>query len=83
MMIFVNGTGVKFGGVNDTSIIEGHVCNYLLIFFKIKHLYCIFSDYINNTHSFEKYSHNAKKYKEESRNHLECRHSKMASIKIW
>ena len=53
MMIFINGTEVKFGGVNDTSIIEGHVCNYLLIFFKIKHLYCIFSDYINNTHSFK------------------------------
>lgn len=25
-IIFVNGTGGRFGGMNDKSVIEGHVC---------------------------------------------------------
>lgn len=40
-MIFVNGTGVKFGGVNDTSIIEGHVCELSINFFQ-KNIFTMF-----------------------------------------
>lgn len=34
--------------VNDKSIIEGHVCELSVDFFTV-----FFSDYVNNTHSFE------------------------------
>lgn len=52
-VIFVNGIGVRFDGVNDESIIKSHVCELSIDFFTIKKTLLCFSDYVNNTHSFK------------------------------
>lgn len=51
-------------------LLKAMCVNHLLTFSTIKISLLCFSDYVNNTHSIEKYSHNAKKYEEESRDHL-------------
>lgn len=41
LQLSVNSTGVRFGGVIDKFIIEGHVCELSIDFFhNEKHLYC-------------------------------------------
>lgn len=42
MIVFVNGTGVKFGRVTDKSVVESHVSEWSIDSLTMKNIFTVF-----------------------------------------